>query len=224
MAKYVDAALGAVNGLTDVASGIAGIVYGAQQIQQNQIALEQNQQAIDIQAFNAQVAAASNLGSLALAANRVVNQVRQLEQVGLSGGQINQILMSGDQGTGNPNFVSPVNAGLNNFNRAYAADLQTRRYVANGQISALANGIAGARARPNQNRPDMVLGWDNMNYQPGSAWRAPSRGWSAYGSVRSISTLGGGSMSWDGYIGPHSSTGGSVRSLRSLSSRSSTSV
>ncbi|ALC74363.1 minor capsid protein [Bovine calicivirus strain Kirklareli] len=218
MAKYVDAALGAVTGLTDIATGIGGLVLGAQQLQLQKEALKQNEQIISINKMSAQATAAANLGSLALAANRIVNMRDQLEQVGMTGGQINEILMTSGASTGNPNFVGAPSAGMNNFNRMYASDPTTRRYIANGQILTLTNGVSALRARPSASKPDMILGWDN-----------PAAGASPFGTIRSVSSLSSirtvpslRSMSWDGYYGP-ASPAGSVRSARS-SANSATSV
>lgn len=226
MAKYADAALGVAGTLTDVASGIAGIIYGARQ-------LEQNERLLDIQEFTAQANAAANLGSLQLAANRIVNAADQLQQLNFTGGQINEAILRGGISTGNPSFTSSNNPGLVNFNRAYATDTHTRAAVrSSNPIAVLSNGVSGAVARHkvNLNQPDMILGWEN-----------PAAGWSAPNSIRAPSTISSvrssrpsvQSMSWDGYVGPGTPTG-SVRSLRSvssvstatsrLSSRSSTSV
>nr|WFD61510.1 ORF2 [Bovine nebovirus] len=218
MAKYADAALGALAGVTDIATGIGGLVLGAQQIQLQKEALRQNEQIIDINRMSAQATAVANLGSLALAANRIVNMRDQLEQVGMTGGQINQILMASGASTGNPNFAAAPSAGMNNFNRMYASDPTTRRYIANGQIQTLTNGVGARLARPSTNKPDMILGWDN-----------PAAGASPLGTIRSVSSLSSirtvpslRSLSWDGYYGP-ASPAGSVRSVRS-SAHSATSV
>lgn len=212
MAKYADAALGVAGTLTDVASGIAGIVYGAKQ-------LEQNERLLDIQELTAQANAIANLGSLQLAANRIVNAAGQLQQLNFTGGQINEAILRGGISTGNPSFVNTSNPGLVNFNRAYATDANTRAAVrSSNPIATLSNGVSGAIAqrKVNPNRPDMMLGWEN-----------PAAGWSAPNSIRAPSTISSMrssrpsvmSMSWDGYVGPGTPTG-SVRSLRSLSSAS----
>ncbi|QOY58055.1 ORF2 [Bovine calicivirus] len=218
MAKYADAALGAAAGLTDIATGIGGLILGAQHLQLQKEALRQNEQVIDINRMSAQATAVANLGSLALAANRIVNMRDQLEQVGMTGGQINEIIMTSGASTGNPNFVAAPPAGMNNFNRMYASDPTTRRYIANGQIQTLTNGVGARLARPSASRPDMILGWDN-----------PAAGASPLGTIRSVSSLSSirttpslRSLSWDGYYGP-ASPAGSVRSTRS-SAHSATSV